>query len=119
MAFRVKILDDYDIIQLCFEGVVDAEEFLESRSQVRDMHEQHGPLNALLDMRAMEFAMSTPKIYEFASTIKHPLGVSIAMLCRPKDTDARFFETVALNNGAPIKLFTEYADALAFLTESP
>jgi hypothetical protein len=119
MAFKLRILGDFNIIELCLEGVVNIEECLETRSQMCAMCEQHGPLSALVDMREMECGLSTSRIYEFASTIKHPLGVSIAMLCRPKDTDARFFETVALNNGAPIKLFTEYADALAFLTESP
>ena len=116
MAFKVRILDDFDIIELRLEGVVRTEEFLETRSQISSMYEQHGPLNTLVDIREMEFGMSTSGIYEFASTIKHPIGVSIALLCRPDDSDARFFETVALNNGVPIKLFTEHSEALAFLT---
>ncbi len=117
MAFKIRILDHFDIIELRFEGVVDVEEFLETRSQVCSMYEQHGSLNALVDMREMEFGMSTLRIYEFASTIKHPIGASIALLCRPNDNDARFFETVAINNGVQIKLFTDYSEALAFLTK--
>ena len=117
MAFKIRILSEFDIIELRLDGVVDFEEFLETRSQMRAMHEQHGPLNALVDMREMQFGMSTLRIYEFASTIKHPIGARIALLCRPNDSDARFFETVAINNGVQIRLFTEYSEALAFLTK--
>lgn len=116
MAFKLRMLGDFNIIELRLEGVVHSEEFIETRSQIGGIYEQHGLLNTLVDMREMEFGMSTASIYGFASTIKHPIGASIALLCRPNDSDARFFETVALNNGAAIKLFTEYSEALAFLT---
>ncbi|HLB73492.1 MAG TPA: hypothetical protein VJJ98_05700 [Sedimentisphaerales bacterium] len=116
MAFEIRILSEFDIIELRLEGIVNVEEFLEARSQICSLCEQHGPLNALLDMREMQFGISTTRIYEFASRIKHPIGVGIALLCRPNDSDARFFETVAINNGVQIRLFTEYSEALAFLT---
>jgi len=119
MAFKLRMLGDCNIIELCLEGVVNIDECLETKSQMCAMCEKHGPLTVLVDIRKTECGMSTSRIYEFASTIEHPLGASIALLSRPNDTDARFFETVALNNGVPIKLFTEYSEALAFLTESP
>ena len=116
MAFELRILGDFNIIELRLEGVVNFEEFVETRRRVHDIYEQHGPLKTLIDMREMEFGMSTSSIYEFASTVKHPIGANIALVSRPKDVDTRFFETVALNKGVQIKLFTDYSEALAYLT---
>jgi len=117
MAYRIEKLDDFDVIELRLEGVVDAEEFFETRMQMLAMFEKHGEMSSLVDIRDMNFGMSTLQIHEFASTIQNPVGLRIALLSRPDDADARFFETVAYNKGVPLRLFTDYSEALAFLTE--
>jgi hypothetical protein len=117
VSYKIAKIESYNVIELRFEGVIEAEELLETRMKMREMFEKHGKMNSLVDIRDMEFAMSTSQIHEFASTIKNPVGLRIAMLARPGDPNARFFENVAHNKGVPLRLFTEYEEALAFLTE--
>jgi hypothetical protein len=117
VSYTIGKLDTYDVIELSFEGVIEAEELLETRMRMRAMFEKHGEMSSLVDIRDMEFGMSTSQIYEFASTIKNPVGLRIAMVARPDDANARFFENVAHNKGVPLRLFTDYDQALAFLTE--
>lgn len=115
MAFIVTVRGELGVVELRFEGAVDVAQLGDTRLEVRRLLEEDPTRNVLVDMRKMDFSMSTFDIYSFASTIQLPTSSRIALLAKPDDKNAEFFETVAKNRGIPLRLFTELDEAMSFL----
>lgn len=117
MPFKIRVLDDSNIIELRYEGTVNAQERHRGRSKVESILEKRGLMHLLVDMRGVIFDMSTMEIYEFPSKIKRTIGMRVALVGDAEDNNVRFFHTAAINKGVPMELFADYSDALAYLTE--
>jgi hypothetical protein len=117
MSFSVNLLADKAVVELVFEGTVDREQIFESRQRLRPMIAEKDVHGVLVDMRKIDWEVSTMDIHEFARTIQHPTTVRIAILHRAEDRDARFFETVAKNRGKLVSAFTDPAEAYKFLAD--
>lgn len=117
MPFTIRILDDSNIIELRYEGTVNIQEFIQAKAQVHSLLDQHGLMHALLYMQGVKLDMSTMEIYDFAATLRRPVGGRAALVGDYEDNNIRFFHTVATNKGIPIEFFTDYSEALAFLNE--
>jgi hypothetical protein len=115
MSFSVNRPADKSVVELVFEGAVNREQFLESRQRLRPIIAEKNVHGVLVDMRKIDWEMSTMDIHEFARTIQHPASVRIAILHTAEDRDARFFETVAKNRGKLVSAFTDPAEAYKFL----
>ncbi|MCP4450817.1 MAG: STAS/SEC14 domain-containing protein [Planctomycetes bacterium] len=70
----------------------------------------------LFDMREQKSLASTMDIHDFAATLPEAThGYKVAIVCTPRDTDAKYIETVAKNRGAFIKVFHCFDEALDWL----
>jgi hypothetical protein len=83
----------------------------------------HGTGKLLVDSREVQPRLSTMEIYKLPAVLK-PLGltghVKVALVYSPGTLSARdfeFFETVAVNQGYNVRLFTTVEDAKHWLRE--
>ena len=68
----------------------------------------------LVDETRLEYSLSTTQSYESGSYVAEtvPHTVKVAVVCRKEGwEEARFWETVAVNRGANVKLFLNLGDA--------
>jgi hypothetical protein len=75
----------------------------------------------LLDETDLQYSLGTFETFKSATYISEniPHNVRIAIVCRPENYDsANFRETVAVNRGLTIKVFTMYKNAENWLLDS-
>jgi hypothetical protein len=70
---------------------------------------QHGCIKVLIDARGLEVRMETMELFragdDLASLV--PRGLRVALVARSDTVDDGFFENVASNRGASVKVFTD------------
>jgi len=79
---------------------------------------RQGLAGLLYDVRGVESRLGTLDVYEVAKSLAsvQAVGIRIAIVARPEQlSPERFFEQVALNRGAPLKLFTREHEAMEWL----
>ena len=111
MAFTIGIQPDGGLIEITFTGKVNYEQMVETRQEIWNIVSEDGNRTALIDLRDIIWDISASQTFEFASTIKHPQGMRIALVCKENDKTPRFLETVAKNRGSNVVLYSDYADA--------
>jgi len=124
MRFREGASTTY--LYLFLEGEFDIEEIPWISDQILDSCARHQGTKILLDQRglsgnptAMErFRMATvftAKFIQARLTNRIPACVFAMVGQEPMVDPKRFGETVALNRGIPIKVFTDFQEALRWL----
>ena len=85
---------------------------------VLDAAGQAGCTHILCDERKLEHSLGTFDIYRKAEFTAHsaPRTTRAATVCSPGESaDAAFWETVAVNRGLQVRVFTDPAEARAWL----
>ncbi len=105
-----------NLIRVRAWGAGTIEDWLTSRKQVVQLHDEHGVEQLLVDVRKQESAPSTLDIFDFGSD--WPPRIRTAILVGEKTReDQEFLETVAFNRGKQMRVFDKEADALNWLRE--
>jgi len=121
MPVNVKVINAKEFIRTTVSGVLD---FAESKRGILDIASQirqPGEYEVLIDIRGAETILSIADLYELAvalagqpSLIDSKIGLLGPMTMSDVDK-ACFFETVAQNHGARIRVFTNFEEALTWL----
>lgn len=125
MTPNVRIIAAEDFLQTTVEGTIaleSSEQILRQIAAACRKHEQH---HVLIDAtRLPEKSLSVIDLYQLGSSLQsygfgadHRLGI----LCNPGESTQRgkFFELVAVNRGASVRVFDSLAAALAWLSPEP
>jgi hypothetical protein len=130
MAMDLKIEPQPGYLRLTFVGFFESSLIDQITGQAMEACEKHQPSKMLVDNRQVEGQMSTMDRYNLASVFaKKYLDGKLAKKipgCRfafvgnhPLVDPKRFGETVAVNRGIDLKVFTEMKEALAWLETDP
>jgi hypothetical protein len=121
MPVNVKVINAKEFIRTTVSGALD---FAESQRAILDIAsqiKQPGEYEVLIDIRGAETILSIADLYELAvaltgqsSLIDSKIGILVPMTMNDVDK-ARFFETVAQNRGARIRVFTDFEEAITWL----
>ena len=115
MPIKYTIKQDNDILKVESEGK--CENFIELKKYLKALHEATisiGLKKVLVDETKLKYSLSTIQSYESGSFVAEtaPSTVKIALVCRQDGwKEAKFWETVAVNRGARVKIFTGLEDA--------
>ena len=100
-------------------GVLDGDEFVRSIQRIREIHERDGCTRVLVDAREQVNRTDGGDAFDRAATAARTLagtGVRIAVVvATPLLKGHGFFETVSVNRGLSVRVFTEEASALTWL----
>ncbi len=97
-------------------GAGTIEDWLSSKEQVVQLHDTHGVLELLVDVRDQESTPDTLDIYDFGEGWPPRIRTAILVGDRTRE-EQEFLETVAFNRGKQMRVFENEADALAWLRE--
>ena len=113
---------DYDakssIIKACATGTMDDDAFTEVANMFWSKLKEHNCDKALIDYRSFIFTKVISKIYDRPTTLFVACDenrVKMAFLIKLIDKKYNFLETVYLNRGFQVKLFTNSEDAMLWL----
>lgn len=115
MPIKYTMKQDNDILKVASEGVCD--NFTELKEYLKALHDatmSAGLTKILVDETELEYSLSTTQSYESGSYVAEtvPCTVKIAVVCRQEGwEEAKFWETVAVNRGAGVKIFLDLEDA--------
>ena len=119
MPVNVKVINTKEFIRTTVSGALD---FAESKWAILDIAsqiKQPGEYEVLIDTRGAEPILSIVNLYELAVALAGQpslIGSKIGLLGPMKGVDqAHFFETVAQNRGARIRVFTDFEEAITWL----
>lgn len=119
MPVNVKVIHTKDFIKTTVTGVLD---FTLSRQALLDIAseiEHPGEYEILVDTREAEIGLSVVDIVELGKALAvHPsLSRSkIAILTPMSDVkQAEFLETVSVNRGARVRVFTDFEESITWL----
>ena len=107
------------IVEVCATGTMGDDAFTEVANMFCDELKEHNCYKALIDYRASIFKASILGIYNrpaIASEAGVTTRVKMAFLVKSIDDNHRFLETVYLNRGFIVKLFTNSEDAMLWFS---
>lgn len=123
MPYEIDYLEDEKIVTIRNTGEVTFTDFLEQTKEAAELARRKDARlflsdNILLENKAKIFEIyKLPEIYDaLGASRRNKLAVLIAKE-GPITKDARFFETICLNRGWNVKLFTSYNEAKGWLKE--
>jgi len=120
MEYRIKPSKKKDYIVLIVTGEFNGQEMMQVIMEAHTMGNKMGINNFLVDVRKARNVDSILGNYEFAHTkIQNTEGLNpgahVAALVSPGDRSHDFIETVLINAGKPIKLFSDFDEAVKYL----
>ncbi len=89
------------------------------RERAAALLKEQGWNRLLVDARSIDAEMSLTEDYQFTESHRNnlPVTIHLAVIHRPQETERfRFIETVAVNRGQNMKIFTDADEAVAWLT---
>ncbi len=119
MPINVKIITTNDFIRTTATGVLDIASSKQAILDIAAQITQPGEYELLLDTRTAESVLSTNDLYQLGEALSsHPaLRRSRIAILGPalRAEDMGFLETVAVNRGVAIKVFTVFEQAISWL----
>jgi hypothetical protein len=119
MPVNVKVIHAKDFIRTTVTGVFD---FALSRQALLDIAseiEQPGEYEILVDTREAEIVLSVVDIVQLGKTLANHSSLrrsKIGLLTPIRDAkQAEFLETVSVNRGARVRVFTDFEEAITWL----
>lgn len=119
MPTNIKIIQTQDFIRAAPDGTLD---LTASRNLLKDLVTQFdtaGQYPVLVDTRGAEVRLSITNIFELGVALTAEPALArekVAILVPPEEkVDAEFFETVSINRGANLKVFTDFETAITWL----
>ena len=125
MSHDVRIIAAEEFLQTTIEGTIafeSSEQILRQIAAACRDHEQH---HVLIDATKLpERSLSVIELYQLGSGLQaYGFGAThrIAIVCNPGESTQRgkFFELVAVNRGANVRVFDRLESAWAWLSEEP
>lgn len=118
MSYKINYNKEQDYITVTVEGEFTLSTFKELAADVAVYIERHGCKHILNDLRLARLTENTLDIYNMPKSAKQA-GVGSylkrAMVVSELSSNFRFLETVFINQGHNVKMFTVMDDALQWL----
>lgn len=120
---KLQIIKGGDLIKSTASGVLDLKASVEGLVQIAAIGAELRGYNVLIDLRDANSTLSTSDIFELANNLVEygdTFRRKTALLGREnKENDqSAFFENVAHNRGFNVKGFTEFEDAITWLSST-
>jgi hypothetical protein len=119
MAISFRVLDGDGFLRIVSTGL--CEDLDQLKEYVLAMHKatiSSGQIRVLVDETGVAYRLATVDDYHsgcFASQLA-PQPLKIAVLCSPEGwSNAKFWETVAVNRGVPVRVFRDQNSAEAWV----
>ena len=122
MPETVTIDENLGIVRIESYGDVTAEDFKATLAPALRIHKERGFARGFVDATKVTSYPSTIPIYDFGTHAAESLGglrIAIATPAGRFDDAPSFFETVARNRGAHVRVFDSEDAALAWLMGEP
>lgn len=124
MPWKIEYLEDLDIVRIENSGKVSFKEIQDQTIRGLELGRKNDCTHCLSDCSAMLSDLNTMEIHRIVSLyndISMPHSIRIAVLLPTEITqqtrdDFQFYETMAVNQGYQVKLFTSRQAALGWLT---
>jgi hypothetical protein len=124
MAYTLEYNRKLQIVELVCTGRYTSQESLESTTKAIALGKENGDANALVDASEAEFNMSVvdflilPEREYVEQDMNRRIRVALVPPTGTKDKeDARFYETVCVNRGWKVRIFSSRDAAIEWLTE--
>jgi DNA-binding response OmpR family regulator len=119
--FKLQIIKAGDFIMSTPKGDLDMETSMQGLAQIAATGTELQDYTILMDLRDVRSRLSTAQIYELASklaTYGKTFRRKTAVLTRADEgfDQATFFETAAQNRGFRVRAFSDFEDALVWLS---
>jgi hypothetical protein len=116
MDFELSVLPGKPVVLSSLTGPTTIRDRVRNRRETLRFSQKKSINKILFDMRGQKSLASIMDIHDFAATLPETThGFKVAIVCMPRDTDAKYIETVAKNRGAFIKVFHGFDEALDWL----
>lgn len=119
MPVNLKVINAQDFIKTTVTGTLDFAASKQTLLALVSFIKQPGEYDVLVDTRETESLLSITDHYKLGEALAyHPMlhQSKICLLVPTKDFDkAGFFETVAVNRGAQVKVFADFEQAMTWL----
>lgn len=116
MPYELKVNEESGILELKSYGPVSGEEITESMIEIQHLSEETGIRLLFVDSREVDKMPNTIDLFELTS--RFPRFLKMAILV-PADSELmetyKFGETVGVNRGIPLRVFTSASDAIEWL----
>ncbi len=118
MSLTTEAIYDGEYVLVRHAGTT-RDEFVEARSIAKRILDEHRWNKLIIDMRGVEGRVSIADAYYSMESIATELShVRIGLVFPPeREEEGRFAETVATNRGVRLKSFTDYEQAVVWLTD--
>lgn len=116
--FLVRHNPDEDIVHVEMRGEFDAKLLSASTAAFVEEVRRTSSKRVLMDHRQATPRLTVPEQYdrpEIASELGVPRSCRLAIVCRETDEVYRFIETVGVNRGFIVKVFTNIEEAVDWL----
>jgi hypothetical protein len=121
MTCTFEYNEEHDFVEVQVTGTMDDEAFPEAVEMYWSILKENDCQKSLSDYRNFNFTKNTFEIYARPQVVVEVTGttrIKMAVLVNTINQDYRFLETVYLNFGITIKLFTEPDEAIQWLGAS-
>jgi hypothetical protein len=125
MSHDVRIIAAEEFLQTTIEGTIAFESSEQILRQIATACRDHDQHHVLIDATKLpERSLSVIELYQLGSGLQaYGFGVNhrLAIVCNPGESTQRgkFFELVAVNRGANVRVFDRLELAWAWLSEEP
>ena len=120
MPYKIVYDKEGDYILISVEGDFGLPILKDMAEDVASVIEQHGCNRILNDMRRAKFTAGTIDIYNMPKTARTS-GIGMhckrALVTSEQSSDFHFLETVFLNQGHNVKIFTDIEEAMSWLLD--
>jgi hypothetical protein len=123
MSHDVRIIPADEFLQTTIEGTIAFESSEQILRQIAAACRDHDQHHVLIDATKLpEKSLSVIELYQLGSGLQqYGFGAThrIAIVCNPGESTqrAKFFELVATNRGANVRVFAHLAEAWTWLSE--
>ncbi|MDJ0834106.1 MAG: STAS/SEC14 domain-containing protein [Gammaproteobacteria bacterium] len=119
MSFTCELNQDHEYVICVMSDKMTLDDHNQVREQAAVLLKQQGWNRLLVDARQIDAKMSLTEDYQFTESHRSnlPVTIHLAVIHRPEETERfRFIETVAVNRGQNMKIFTDADAAITWLT---
>lgn len=119
MSFSCELNQDHEYVICIMSDKMTLDDHKQVREQAAVLLKEQGWNRLLVDARQIDAKMSLTDDYQFTESHRSnlPVTIHLAVIYRPEEIERfRFIETVAVNRGQNMKIFTDADEAVAWLT---
>lgn len=118
MRYEIQYDADRNCLLIHIQGTMEASELPGLASDLVALTERHKCERLLNDIREVELRLSTLDIYDIPElAIESGLSPRVrrALLVTSDQKESAFFETVSMNRGQNVRVFTDFDEAMSWL----